>query len=103
MKAVPPSPKSFSGSLSPPPPIPKQIIDELISIIQNLDNNVPQSAKTDIIAALEEASNISNDNNPNNDRSAACDELGAFINDEIAAQTGSALTADQANGLRTQA
>jgi hypothetical protein len=73
------------------------------SIIQNLDDNVPQSARTDIIAALEEVSNTLNDNNPKNDGSAVCDELGAFINDEIAAQTGSALTADQANGLRTQA
>jgi HYR domain len=34
-----------------PPPNPKQVIDELISTIQNLDN-VPQSVKTSLTAAL---------------------------------------------------
>jgi hypothetical protein len=92
---------------SPPPPqpplsIPKQVIDELISTIQNLDDNVPQSVKTDIIAALEEVSNILNDNNPNNDE-LACDELGAFINQVNAAERRGTLTADQADDLRTQA
>jgi Tol biopolymer transport system component len=86
----------------PPRPIPKQVIDELISIIQNLDDNVPQSVKTDIIALLEEVSKILNDNNPNNDES-ACDELGAFINQVDANERRGTLTADQANVLRTQA
>jgi hypothetical protein len=91
----------------PPPPFPTpgQVIDELISTIQNLDDdNVPQSVKTDIIAALEEVSSILNDNNPNNDESEACDELGAFINQQVnAAERDGTLTADQANDLRTQA
>jgi hypothetical protein len=92
---IPPSP-------FPPVPTPAQIIDKLISIIQNLDDNVPKSIKTDIIAALEEVSNILNDNNPNNDESATCDELDAFINQVNGAERDSTLRADQANDLRTQ-
>jgi PKD repeat protein len=86
----------------PPSPIPKQVIDELISIIQNLDDNVPQSVKTDIIATLEELSSILNDDNPNNDE-AACGELGAFINQVNGAERDGTLTAEQADNLRTQA
>jgi PKD repeat protein len=87
----------------PPPPIPTpaQIIEELISTIQNLDN-IPQSVKADIIAALEEVSNILNDDNPNNDE-AACGELGAFINQVNAAERDGTLTAEQADNLRIQA
>jgi dipeptidyl aminopeptidase/acylaminoacyl peptidase len=85
-----------------PPPTPGQVIDELISIIQNLDDNVPQSVKTDIIAALEEVSNILNDDNPDNDES-ACDELSAFINQVNAAERRDTLTPEQAEELRTQA
>jgi hypothetical protein len=94
---------SFTVTVTPPTsaPTPKQVIDELISIIQNLDN-VPQSVKTDIIALLEEVSNILNDNNPNNDES-ACDELGAFINQVNANERRGTLTPDQAGDLRTQA
>jgi hypothetical protein len=90
----PPSP-------SPPFPTPGQIIDELISIIQNLDN-VPQSVKADIIAALEEVSDILNDNNPNNDES-ACDKLGDFIIEVNTNERRGTLTPDQADNLRTQA
>jgi hypothetical protein len=91
-----------TASPSPFPPTPAQVIDELISIIQNLDDNVPQSVKTDIIAALEEVSGILNDNNPNNDE-AACGELGAFINQVNDNERRGTLTADQADDLRTQA
>jgi hypothetical protein len=88
----------------PSRPIPIEIIDELISIIQNLDDNVPQSVKTSLIAALEEVSNILNDNNPNNDESAACGTLDAFINQQVNAyERRDTLTADQANVLRIQA
>jgi hypothetical protein len=97
--------ESFTVTVNPlppsPPPTPKQVIDELISAIQNLDN-VPQSVKTNIITLLEEVSNILNDNNPNNDES-ACDELGAFINEVNANERRDTLTADQANVLRPQA
>jgi PKD repeat protein len=88
----------------PPPPIttPTEVIDELISIIQNLDDNVPQSVKTSLIALLEEVSNILSDDNPNNDESEACDELGAFINEVNANERSDTLTADQADELRTQ-
>jgi hypothetical protein len=86
-----------------PAPTPAEAIDELISDVQNLDDgNVPQSVKTDIIAALEEVSNILNDNNPNNDES-ACDELGALINQVDANEIRGTLTADQVADLRTQA
>jgi PKD repeat protein len=85
----------------PPSPIPKQVIDELISAIQNLDN-VPESVKTSLIAALEEVSGILNDDNPNNDES-ACDEFGSFINQVNAAERDGTLTPEQADNLRTQA
>jgi hypothetical protein len=58
--------------------------------------------KTSLITALEEVSNILNDNNPNNDES-ACDELDAFINQVNANERRDTLTADQADDLRTQA
>ena len=38
----------------------EQAIDEAISTIQNLDDNVPQSVKTSIISLLGEVSNIVN-------------------------------------------
>jgi hypothetical protein len=70
--------------------------------IQNLDDNVPQSVKTSLIAVLKEVSNILGDINPNNDES-ACGKLGAFINQVNAAERRDTLTADQADVLRTQA
>jgi Tol biopolymer transport system component len=91
----PPSP-------SPPTPTPKQIIDRLISTVENLDDNVPQSVKTSLIAALKQVSNILSDNNPNNDES-ACSRFGAFINQINANERRDTLTADQADELRTQA
>jgi hypothetical protein len=52
---------------------------------------------------LNEASDILNDDNPNNDGS-ACGKLGAFINQVNANERrGGTLTADQADDLRTQA
>jgi hypothetical protein len=72
--------------------------------IQNLDDNVPQSVKTSLIAVLKEVSNILGDINPNNDGSAACGKLGAFINQvNVNERRGGTLTADQANVLRRQA
>jgi hypothetical protein len=97
--------KSFTVTVNPPtpPPIPKHIIDELTSTIQNLDDdNVPQSVKTSLTAPLKEASDILNDDNPNNDN-AVCGKLGAFINQVNAAERRGALTAQQADELRTQA
>jgi WD40 repeat protein len=85
----------------PPPPTPAEAIDELISIIQNLDN-VPQSVKTSLTAPLKEASDILSDDNPNNDK-AVCGKLGAFINQVNAAERRGTLTPDQADDLRTQA
>jgi hypothetical protein len=53
---------------------------------------------------LKQVSNILNDNNRNNDESAACGKLGAFINQVNANERrGDTLTADQADELRTQA
>jgi hypothetical protein len=96
--------ESFTVTVNPPfpsPPTLAQVIDELISIIQNLDN-VPESVKTNIIAALEEVSNILSDDNPNNDES-TCDDLGTLIDQVNANETRNTLTADQADELRTQA
>ena len=85
-----------------PPPTPAQAIDKLISDVQNLDDNVPQSVKTSLTAPLKEASHILNDNNPNKDK-AACGKLSAFINQINANERRGTLTADQADDLRTQA
>jgi hypothetical protein len=104
---------SFVVTVNPPPPSPpppnpsplKQAIDKLISTIQNLDDdNVPQSVKTSLIAALKQVSDILSDNNPNNnDESAVCGKLGAFMNQVNAAERRGTLTPDQADDLRTQA
>jgi hypothetical protein len=102
--------ESFTVTVNPPPspppiPTPKQVIDELISAIQNLDDdNVPQSVKTSLTAVLKQVSTTLSDNNPNNDESAACGRLGAFINQvNAAAERRDRLTAHQADDLRTQA
>jgi hypothetical protein len=96
----PPSP-----SPSPIPHIAKQIIDRLISTIQNLDdNNVPQSVKTNLTSVLKQVSDILSDDNPNNDES-ACDGFDTFISRVNAAEgrdDNNTLTADQAAELRTQ-
>jgi YVTN family beta-propeller protein len=97
---------SVIGTTAPPPPppsTPAELIDKLISTIQNLDeDNVPQSVKTSLTAPLKEASDILNDDNPNNDR-AVCGKLGAFINQVDANERRDTLTVDQADELRTQA
>jgi hypothetical protein len=85
-----------------PPPTPAQAIDKLISDVQNLDDNVPQSVKTSLTAPLKEASHILNDNNPNKDK-AACGKLSAFINQINANERRGTLAADQADDLRTKA
>jgi Tol biopolymer transport system component len=94
---------SFTVTVNPPSPLTpaQEAIDELISIIQNLDN-VPQGVKTSLIALLEEVSNILSDNNPNNDES-ACGTLGALINQVNANERSNTLTADEADELSTQA
>jgi hypothetical protein len=77
--------ESFTVTVNPPshsPPtlIPKQIIDGLISTIQNLDDdNVPQSVKSNLTAVLKQVSNILTDDNPDNDGS-ACDGFDSFTN-----------------------
>jgi Tol biopolymer transport system component len=93
-------PASFTVTVNPPP-TPAQAIDELISTVENLDN-VPQSVKTSLTAPLNGASDILNDDNPNNDK-AVCGKLGAFINQVNANERRGTLTADQADELRTQA
>jgi hypothetical protein len=60
-------------------------------------------SKTSLTAALKQVSNILSDKNPNNDESAACGRLGAFINQINANERRDTLTADQADELRTQA
>ena len=95
---------SFTVTVNPPPsPLTpaQEVIDELISTIQNLDDNVPQGVKTSLIAILNEVLNILNDDNPNNDES-VCSTLDAFINQVNANETSDTLTADDADELSTQ-
>jgi dipeptidyl aminopeptidase/acylaminoacyl peptidase len=56
---------SSPGNGSPLTPS-EQAINEAISTIQNL-NSLPQSLKTNLISLLRQASDIVNDDNPNND------------------------------------
>jgi hypothetical protein len=99
--------ESFTITVNPPTPsipTPIQAINKLISTIQNLDeDNVPQSVKTSLVAVLKQVSTILSDNNPNNDESAVCGKLGAFINQVNANERRDTLTSDQADDLRTQA
>ena len=75
----------------------------LFFTLQNLDDdNVPQSVKTNLTAVLKQALNVLADNNSNNDESAACGKLGAFINQVNANERRDTLTSDQADDLRTQ-
>jgi hypothetical protein len=95
---------SFTVTVNPPPsPLTpaQEAIDELISIIENLDDNVPQDVKASLIAVLNEVLNILNDNNPDNDES-VCRTLDAFINQVNANERSDTLTADDADELSTQ-
>jgi hypothetical protein len=102
--------ESFTVTVNPltPTPIPptaKQIIDRLISAIENLDDdNVPQSLKANLTSVLKHVSNILTDDNPSNDES-ACGRFDSFINQVNAAEShdDDMLTAEQADDLRTQA
>ena len=80
---------------------PREVIEELISIIQNLEG-VPESVKTSLTVSMNEVLYILNDDNPNNDKS-VCDILDAFINQVNANEKSDALTADEADEPRTQA
>ena len=83
------------------PPPPAQAIDELISDVQTLEG-VSQSTKTSLTAPIRQASDLLNDDNPENDIS-ACGRLDAFIREVNTAERRGTLTEDQANDLRTQA
>ena len=74
-----------------------------LSVIENLnDDNIPQSLKSNLTAALKQVSNILTDGNPNNDES-ACGRFDTFINQVNANERRDRLTAEQADDLRTQA
>jgi hypothetical protein len=103
--------ESFTVTVNPPTPSPtptlptaKQIIDRLISTIQNLDDddNVPESLKANLTSVLKQISNILTDDNPNNDN-LACAKLSAFINQVNANERRDMLPTDEADELRTQA
>jgi Tol biopolymer transport system component len=98
--------ESFTVTVNPPSPFPPlptpvQAINELISIIENLDN-VPQNVKTSLTTALNEVLNILSDDNPDNDES-ACGTLDALITQVNANERSDMLTADEADELRTEA
>jgi hypothetical protein len=96
---------SFTVTVNPPPPptptTPREIIEKLISDIENLDS-IPEGTKTRIVAFLERALALLSDDNPRNDAS-ACNIFGAFIERVDADERRDMLTADQAGDLRTQA
>jgi TolB protein len=97
-------PESFTVTVNPPPPpptTPKEIIEKLISDIQNLEG-IPEGAKTRIVAFLERALALLSDDNTRND-AGACNMLGAFMNQVNANERRDMLTADQAGDLRMQA
>ena len=97
---------SFTVTVNPPPPPDpttlREVIEKLISDIQNLEG-IPQDTKTSIIAFLERALVLlTNDDNTRND-ARACNILGAFMNQVNANERQDTLTEDQATDLRTQA
>jgi hypothetical protein len=85
----------------------KDILFVYVLRSKEIEQNMPLSynflVKTSLTAALKQVSDILNDNNPNNDESAVCGKLGAFINQVTANERRDTLTADQAADLRTQA
>jgi PKD repeat protein len=85
----------------PSPPTPTEVIEKLISDIQNLEG-IPQDIKTRIVAFLERALALLSDDNPRNDAS-TCNILGAFMERVDADERRGRLTADQAVDLRMQA
>ena len=85
-----------------PPTTPAEAIEELITTVENLGDDVSQGTKTSLTAPLRQAVNLLNDDNPNNDVS-ACGRLGAFLNQVDAAERRGAISEQQASDLRTQA
>jgi hypothetical protein len=85
----------------PSPSTPTEVIEKLISDIQNLEG-IPQDIKTRIVAFLERALALLSDDNPRNDAS-TCNILGAFMERVDADERRGRLTADQAVDLRMQA
>jgi TolB protein len=93
---------SFTVTVNPPSPsTPREVIEKLISDIQNLEG-LPEGAKTSIVTLLERALALLSDDNPRNDAS-SCNMLGAFMNQVNANERQDTLTEDQAANLRTQA
>jgi Tol biopolymer transport system component len=93
---------SFTVTVNPPSPsTPIEVIEKLISDIQNLEG-VPQDIKTRIVAFLERALALLSDDNPRNDAS-TCNIFGAFMNQVNANERQDTLIEDQARNLRTQA
>jgi PKD repeat protein len=89
---------------SPPPPFPTiatEVIDELISNIESLED-LPQGTKTGIVSLLERVSALLSDDSTRNDAS-ACIALGAFIDRVDNHERRDTLTPEQSDELRTQA
>jgi hypothetical protein len=99
-------PESFTVTVNPPlppgPTTPREVIEKLISDIENLEG-FPEVAKTRIVTLLERALALLSDDNTRNDAS-VCNMLGsAFINQVNANERQDTLTEDQSADLRTQA
>jgi Tol biopolymer transport system component len=85
----------------PSPPTPTEVIEKLISDIENLEG-IPEGTKTRIVAFLERALVLISDDNTRND-AAACNIFGAFMERVDADERRDMLTTDQAVDLRMQA
>jgi N-acetylneuraminic acid mutarotase len=83
-----------------PPITPAEADQNLINTINSM--TLPAGSKTSLTAPLASALNRLSDNNPTNDI-AACNDLGAFINQVSAKQKAGKLTAEQAAELTSAA
>jgi hypothetical protein len=83
-----------------PPITPAEADQNLINTINSM--TLPAGSKTSLTAPLTSALNRLSDNNPTNDI-AACNDLGAFINQVSAKQKAGKLTAEQAAELTSAA
>jgi Tol biopolymer transport system component len=102
------APFTVTVNAAPPPPpptptTPREIIEELISDIENLVG-ISDGTKTRLVALLERVLVLLSDDNTRNDAS-ACNILGAAFTNQVNAdeRRGDSLTEDQAGDLRTQA
>jgi hypothetical protein len=97
-------PESFTVTVNPPPPgptTPREVIEKLISDVENLEG-IPDGTKTRIVAFLEKALALLDDNNTRNDPR-ACNRLDGFQDRVDNNESRGRLTTDQSTDLITRA